>query len=147
MSKRFLPLILVVLAAAGAAQAQYGGGMGGGGEGGMGGHHGARRHRDRPSGPPDGGPGRPDRPQREADLGKVQIVGVIRAIDPAQGRVTIAYRPVDALNWPAGTTPFEVAKPALLQGLSVGESVRFHLDSQQITAIAPIGPSGSPGTR
>ena len=72
---------------------------------------------------------------------------MITAIDAANGRVTITYDQVDALNWPRGTTPFAVEKPALLTGLSVGEKVHFHVESQQISSIAPIGPSASPGTQ
>ncbi len=75
-------------------------------------------------------------------LSKVQITGVITAINPASGRVTISYDDVDALNWPAGTMPFQVEKPGLLTGLSVGEKVRFHVESQQISEIAPFTASG-----
>ncbi len=65
---------------------------------------------------------------------------MIRAIDPQNGRVTIAYDEVDALNWPAGTTPFVVSKPALLQGAQVGEKVRFHIESQEVTDLLPYAP-------
>ena len=75
------------------------------------------------------------------------IDGVVTRIDPAAGRVTIAYDEVDALNWPRGTMAFGVERSGLLNGLSVGEKVRFHVESQTISAIEPIGPSGSPGTR
>jgi Cu/Ag efflux protein CusF len=70
-------------------------------------------------------------------LNKLEIVGVVQAIDPAAGRVTIAYEPVEALNWPAGTQPFPVAKSALLDGVTVGEKVRFSLDSSQVSALRP----------
>jgi len=146
MSKRFAVILLAGLLVAGAAQAQYGGGGMGGGMGG-GGHRGGGRHRQDQDQPPPA-PGEPVRaPMRQTALGKVQIDGTIVAIDPAGGRVTISYDEVEALNWPAGTTPFQVEKTSLLEGLSVGEKVRFHIESQQISTIAPIDPSGSPGTR
>jgi Cu(I)/Ag(I) efflux system protein CusF len=68
----------------------------------------------------------------------VEIVGVIKSIDPAAGRITINYEPVEALNWPAGTTPFVVSKTALLSAASVGQRVRFHLESQQIADLKPF---------
>ncbi len=147
MSRRILllPLILA-LTAAGAAEAQYGGGgmgggMGGGGMGGGGRHGGGRQKQDKTAPPAPAADQKPSSPR--TPLSKVQISGTITRIDPATGRVTIAYEEVDALNWPAGTTPFAVEKPALLQGLSVGEKVRFHVESQQISAIEPVGPPAS----
>jgi Cu/Ag efflux protein CusF len=145
MPKRAILFAFAMLLAAGAAEAQYGGGMGGGSGGG---HRGGGRHKQQPPDPPPASSAEAPRPSgREAAPDKAQITGVITAIDPASGRVTISYDQVDALNWPRGTTPFAVEKPALLAGLSVGEKVRFHVESQQISAIAPIGPSASPGTR
>jgi Cu/Ag efflux protein CusF len=70
-------------------------------------------------------------------VNQIEIVGVVKAIDAAANRVTIAYQAVDALNWPAGTMPFSVAKSALLSGVTVGEKVRFSLDSSQIAALRP----------
>ena len=66
------------------------------------------------------------------------MVGVIKAIDLENGRLTIAYEPVDALDWPAGTQPFVVGKAALLKDRAVGEKVRFKLESQQISTIRPF---------
>jgi hypothetical protein len=68
-------------------------------------------------------------------LGELEGVGVIRAIDPAAGRITIAYEPIEHLNWPSGTMPFRVGKTALLDGMTVGTKVRFRLESQEITAL------------
>ena len=102
---------------------------GGGGHGGhgRGGGHG---------GPPSAGapapPRAPDKPASQVD-----IVGVVKAVDQANGRITISYEEVEALNWPAGTMPFAVAKTALLQQATVGEKVRFRIDSQEITVLEP----------
>lgn len=70
-------------------------------------------------------------------MSSIEIVGVIKAIDPNTNRITIAYEDVEALNWPAGTMPFVVSKTELLKSATVGEKVRFKLDSQQIAALAP----------
>jgi len=80
-------------------------------------------------------------------------VGVVQAVDVAGGRVTIAYEPIEGINWPAGTMPFQVAKSALLEGVVPGEKVRFRLESQQIADLKPFtpghslqAPSAPPGT-
>lgn len=70
-------------------------------------------------------------------------VGVVQAIDVAGGRVTIAYEPIEGINWPAGTMPFVVAKSALLEGVVAGEKVRFRLESQQIAELKPFTPGQS----
>ena len=58
---------------------------------------------------------------------------MVKAVDADTGRITISYDTVEALNWPPGTQPFPVAKSALLNGVTVGEKVRFSLDSGQIS--------------
>ncbi|HZZ69151.1 MAG TPA: copper-binding protein [Phenylobacterium sp.] len=117
--------------AATAASAQPGGG-GGHGHGGGGGGGGSG------GGGSGGGPG-PSAPRRaQTPVNQLQIVGVVKAIDPAAGRITIAYEPVEALNWPSGTQPFPVAKSALLNGVTVDEKVRFTLDSGEIATLKPF---------
>jgi len=136
----FLAVCLMVPAMA-AAQTDSGGGpgSGGSGDGGPGGGmgHGHGRHGGE-GGPPTGDhpSGPPSLPQTPAN--QVQIVGVITAIDPATQRITIQYQENDALNLPAGTTPFEVSKSALMNGVTVGEKVRFRVDSHQIAEIKPF---------
>lgn len=71
-------------------------------------------------------------------LSEMEAIGVVRAIDPAAGRITISYEPIELLNWPAGTMPFRVGKTALLDGLAVGTKVRFRLESQEITDLKPF---------
>jgi len=127
MTKAAAPLLALCLLAATAANAQYSGRHGGGGQG-----------RGSPSGSP--APSSPSSapPARSGAADKADIVGVVKAIDPATDRITITYQPVEALNWPAGTTPFVVAKSALLTGVTVGEKVRFRLESQQIYVLQPF---------
>lgn len=126
MPKRVIPLLMICLVAATAAQAQRGGG--GGGHGRSGGGSGA---------PPSGGSQTHAAPPAKA-FAEPEIVGVVQAIDLEAGRLTIAYEPVEALNWPAGAQPFPVSKSALLKDVTVGEKVRFTLKSLQIAAIRPF---------
>lgn len=131
MSKRVVPLLtLCLIAAASAAHAQYGGGGGGGG-----GHGGRGGRGQSPSSKPAATPAPAATPVKP--VSSIEIIGVIKAIDPDTDRITIAYEDVQALNWPAGTMPFVVSKTALLKSASVGEKVRFKLDSQQISELAP----------
>lgn len=110
-------------------------GGGGGGMGGGGGHSGHGGRSKSPPADPSATPAPAATPEKP--VSSIQIVGVIKAIDPATDRVTIAYEDVQALNWPAGTMPFQVSKTALLKGASVGEKVRFTLESQQIASLTP----------
>ncbi|SFI25044.1 copper-binding protein [Modicisalibacter xianhensis] len=61
----------------------------------------------------------------------VQGEGTVKAISPVQQQVTLAHGPVKALNWPAMTMPFKVSEKSLLEGISVGDEVRFELDAQK----------------
>ncbi len=126
-----LALSLCLLTAS-AANAQFGGGHGGGGRGGGGGGQ-------PPNGSPANGGGGPPA-AKVVPPDQIDIVGVVQSIDPATDRITIAYQPVDALDWPAGSKPFEVAKSALLSGVTVGEKVRFRLESLQIYVLQPFTP-------
>jgi Cu/Ag efflux protein CusF len=117
MRKHLIPALICLLAAT-AAQAQPGGGGRGGGRGG---------------GP---GPSAPKRAPTQPNL--LEIIGVVKAIDAATGRVTITYEPVEALNWPTGTQPFPVAKSAMLDGVTVDEKVRFTVDSGEISSLKPF---------
>ena len=124
MLKRAAPLFLICLVAANAAQAQSSGGRGHGG--GRGGH------------PPGGSASAPRVAPAAKPFAEPEIIGVVKVIDPDAGRITIAYEPVDALDWPAGTQPFVVSRTSLLKDLTVGEKVRFKLESQQIASIRPF---------
>ena len=117
MMRKVLTPLLIGLLAATAAYGQPGGGRGGG----------------RPPGGQGGPPRRAPKP-----LNQLEIIGVIQAVDTTAGRVTIAYEPVEQMNWPAGAQPFPVGKSALLNGVTVGEKVRFTLDSGEITTLKPF---------
>jgi Cu/Ag efflux protein CusF len=117
----FCLAICAALAASG-AYAQSGGGRHGGG-GGRGGGRG-------------GDSTQPTAAPKPAS--QIEIIGVVKEIDTKNNRLTIDYEAVDALNWPHGSKPFEVEKPDLLKGVTVGEKVRFKLDSSQIWEIKPF---------
>jgi len=135
MTKSLVFSLALCLLAATAANAQFSGHHGGGGQG-----RGAPSSSSAPSSPSSAPPA------RNVAADKADIVGVVQSIDAAHDRVTIAYQPVDALNWPAGSKPFEVAKSALLSGVTVGEKVRFRLESQQIYVLQAFTPSqAAPG--
>ena len=130
MFKRFIPVLTICLMAATAAHAQGGGGGRRGGGGGQ-----RTQTPSSPSTPAASGPTRPAAP-----AGKTQITGVVQAIDSPNDRVTIAYEANDALNWPEGSNTFVVAKNELLKDVTVGEKVRFTLDSQQISTLQRVLP-------
>lgn len=64
--------------------------------------------------------------------------GVIKALDVKAGSITLQHGPIAAVSWPAMTMPFK-AKPALLKGLKVGQTIDFDCDvtgmSATVTAI------------
>jgi Cu(I)/Ag(I) efflux system periplasmic protein CusF len=70
-----------------------------------------------------------------------QGTGVIKAIDPKDGALTIQHGPIPAASWPAMTMTFK-AKPAeLLKGLKVGQTVDFDTTvtgaTADVTAVRP----------
>lgn len=64
--------------------------------------------------------------------------GVVKAVDPSAGTVTIDHGPIAAFKAPAGTSVYK-ATSHLLQGVSVEEKVTFQLmqmgGSTTLTAI------------
>jgi len=59
-----------------------------------------------------------------------QTDAIVKAVDAAQGKVTLAHEPVKSLNWPAMTMAFAVRDKALLDKLRVGKKV--HVEFQQV---------------
>lgn len=54
-------------------------------------------------------------------------VGVVRAVDARNNRVTIAHEPMPTLGWPAMTMAFQVHSADLLTNVAVGNRVNFTL--------------------
>jgi hypothetical protein len=125
--------------AGGAAQAQFN--PGGGQDGGMGGvpPGSGGRDRDPPGGatPAPAAPAAPP-PKPPKPMNQIDITGVIQSLGPDPRTVTIAYDPVDELGWPQGVMQFNAYKADVLKPVTVGERVRFRLDSQQIVWIGPF---------
>jgi Cu(I)/Ag(I) efflux system protein CusF len=53
-----------------------------------------------------------------------QGTGIVKKLDLSSGSITLQHGPISALGWPAMTMTFK-AKPAVLQGLKIGEKVDF----------------------
>ena len=59
----------------------------------------------------------------------VMTKGVITRLDEGSGKVGIKHEAIDNLKMPPMTMVFRVADPALLEGLKVGDAVRFHAEN------------------
>jgi Cu(I)/Ag(I) efflux system protein CusF len=79
--------------------------------------------------------------QDAASMTTADGAGVVTALDAKAGTVTIHHAPIAKLSWPAMTMAFKAASPSVLQGVKVGQAVKFQLmqmgDSTQLTAIRP----------
>ncbi len=139
MLKRLSPLLIVLIATSVAHAQTSGGGMGGGG-----GHRGGGGNKGGGSGPSKPAVSNAPPPKAVTPVNQLRFVGVIKAIDVQAGRITIAYEPVETINWPAGTQPFPVGKTALLSVATVGQKVSFNIDSGEISALKPFDPPPSP---
>ncbi|HCZ16988.1 MAG TPA: hypothetical protein DHV85_20945 [Candidatus Accumulibacter sp.] len=71
----------------------------------------------------------------------VMTDGVVRRVDVANGKLTLRHGPIVNLDMPAMTMVFRVQSPELMQGLKVGDAVKFHAesidDTLTVTAIQP----------
>jgi Cu(I)/Ag(I) efflux system protein CusF len=67
--------------------------------------------------------------------------GVIKAIDPQAGTLTIQHGPIPAVSWPAMTMTFKAKPTTLLHGLKVGQTIGFDTTvrgmSAEVTAVRP----------
>ena len=59
-----------------------------------------------------------------------QADAVVKAVDAAQGKVTLAHEPVKSLNWPAMTMGFAVKDKALFDKLAVGQKVHVEFKKE-----------------
>ena len=55
---------------------------------------------------------------------------VVKSVDPANGKVTLAHEQVKSLNWPAMTMTFGVKDKSLLDKLAVGKKVDVEFTQQ-----------------
>ncbi|WP_031238708.1 copper-binding protein [Asticcacaulis sp. AC466] len=77
----------------------------------------------------------------DAGAKKGSGVGVITAIDKVAGTVTIQHDAIPAVDWPAMTMAFKATPSSLLDGLKVGEKIKFDVKVQgsdaEVTAATP----------
>ena len=64
-----------------------------------------------------------------------QSEGEVRKVDLAQGKVTLRHGPLVNLDMPAMTLVFTATDKQLLQGLKVGDKVRFTAESKDGTLV------------
>jgi len=58
----------------------------------------------------------------------VRGTGVVKAVDNAQGTVTLAHDPIKSINWPSMTMEFKVRDKTLLDTAKTGARVDFTLE-------------------
>ena len=72
---------------------------------------------------------------------RVMTDGIVRRIDPANGKVTLRHGPIVNLDMAAMTMVFRVQPRELMNTLKVDDSVKFHAESINgaltVTAIQP----------
>ena len=61
--------------------------------------------------------------------------GNVVAVDRANGRITLDYRPIPELFLEGGTRIFQVEDPVWLTGLTPGDKVRFGVEREDRTYI------------
>jgi len=68
-----------------------------------------------------------------------QATGVVKAVDPVNGTVTLAHGPVKSLQWPAMTMRFTVKDKALFDQFAAGKKVTIAFEQQDadyvVTAV------------
>lgn len=71
-----------------------------------------------------------DAPPALPPLAEPLTLGRVVAIDAARGRITLEYRPIPQWFLEGGTRIFDVTDPAVLEGLSRGDKVRFDVERE-----------------
>lgn len=56
--------------------------------------------------------------------------GEVRKIDPAAQKITLRHGPIQSVGMPPMTMVFKVQEAALLEGVKVGDKVRFQVEKQ-----------------
>lgn len=76
--------------------------------------------------------------QAPAAAGPIMSTGTVTQVDAAAGTITINHEPIEAVSWPAMTMQFTAENPAMLEGIAVGDSVSFELNSATETSIVTM---------
>ncbi|CUA94644.1 copper-binding protein [Thiomonas bhubaneswarensis] len=66
---------------------------------------------------------------------QAQANGEVRKIDPASGKITLRHGPIPSLGMGAMTMNYRLADPKLIDGLKVGDKVRFTVQQQDGTDV------------
>ena len=69
-------------------------------------------------------------PAKKAEGVAYKATGVVKKVEPADGRVVLAHEPVKDLNWPAMTMGFAVKDKALFNKLVVDKKIEFEFVQQ-----------------
>jgi Cu(I)/Ag(I) efflux system protein CusF len=64
-----------------------------------------------------------------------QATGVVKAVDQAKGRVTLAHGPVKSLQWPAMTMRFVVKDKSLFNKLAVDQKVTIVFEKKDMDYV------------
>jgi Cu(I)/Ag(I) efflux system protein CusF len=82
--------------------------------------------------------------EHDAKPTEAQGIGIVKAIDTAQGTITLQHQAIASIHWPAMTMPFKVASPDLLKVAKAGDKVQFTLRpagaDSTVTAIKLMQP-------
>ncbi|HEX7325683.1 MAG TPA: copper-binding protein [Rhodanobacteraceae bacterium] len=70
-----------------------------------------------------------------------QGTGVVKAIDTANGTVTLHHHAIAAIHWPAMTMTFKVDPSSPLKRVKVGEEVTFTLRTDGMYGTVAIAPA------
>ncbi|MBE2261800.1 MAG: copper-binding protein [Burkholderiaceae bacterium] len=73
----------------------------------------------------------------------VMTDGEVRKVDKSAKKITLRHGPIQNLDMPAMTMVFQVPDAALLDGLAVGDKLRFHAEQQNgafvVTRVEKVG--------
>lgn len=70
--------------------------------------------------------------------GPIASTGTVTQVDAAAGTITINHGAIEAISWPAMTMQFTAENPAILQGVAVGDRVRFELKSAAENTVVVV---------
>ena len=78
---------------------------------------------------------------QQATAAVAQSDGEVRKVDKEHGKLTLRHGPLQNLDMPAMTMVFKAADPKLLDGLQVGDKIKFTAEKVDgiftVTAIQP----------
>lgn len=73
-----------------------------------------------------------------AVAGPITSTGTVTQVDQGAGTITINHGAIEAISWPAMTMQFTAENPAILQGVAVGDRVRFELKSAAENTVVVV---------